>query len=148
MNKSVIIILSLLSLFITGCKKKKSGFDYYEKGRKFLDKEKTPDNLSKAFEMFIKACKKGYGGGCYQAGILLQNGEGVSKDLKRAAEDAFILEALSKKKPSIKESHNKYKLARALATSFNIKDIKFDIDSSSYTMSGVVEYIPFFLKHN
>lgn len=69
------------------------------------------------------------------------------KDLKRAAEDAFLVEALSKKRPSLKNNPNQKALARELSISVKIKKMLFNVDSCSYTMSGEVEYIPFFLKN-
>ena len=69
------------------------------------------------------------------------------KDIKRAAEDAFLVHAISTKKPSLKNNPNRVALARELSTSISIQKMVFDTSSSSYTMSGVVEFIPFFLRH-
>lgn len=68
------------------------------------------------------------------------------KDLKRAAEDAFIINAMAQQKPELKKAYNAASVARSLATSFNIASSKFDVDTVSYTMSGEVKYIPFFLN--
>lgn len=68
------------------------------------------------------------------------------KDLKRAAEDAFLVEAIAHKKPSIKKSRNKNALARAYSTAINIKKLNFDDKSVSYVISGEVDYIPYFLS--
>lgn len=70
------------------------------------------------------------------------------KDLKRAAEDAFLVEAIAKKKPSIKKNRNKQALARKYAVAINIKESEFDVDSVSYVISGEVDYIPYFLSIN
>jgi hypothetical protein len=70
------------------------------------------------------------------------------KDLKRAAEDAFLVEAIAKKKPDIKASRNKILLARKYAKAININDIHFDVKSVSYVISGEVDYIPYFLSIN
>ena len=69
------------------------------------------------------------------------------KDIKRAAEDAFLVHALSKKRPALKNNPNQVAVARALSTSVSIQKMVFNANHSSYTMSGTVEYIPFFLKH-
>ncbi len=69
------------------------------------------------------------------------------KDIKRAAEDAFLVHALSKKKPSLASNPNKIAIARSLAISISLSKMDFNVDDSSYAMSGVVEYVPFFLKH-
>ena len=70
------------------------------------------------------------------------------KDLKRAAEDAFLVEAIAKKKPEIKKSHNVQSLARKYAKAITIKNIHFDVKSVSYIISGEVDYIPYFLSIN
>jgi len=67
-------------------------------------------------------------------------------ELKKAAEDAFIVEALSKKKPSIKNYPNIAKEARKLTTSLVIEEANFDINTQSYKMSGYIEYVPIFLR--
>ncbi len=69
------------------------------------------------------------------------------KDLKRSAEDAFLVEALSQKRPALKNNPNQKALARELAVSISIQKMLFDENSGAYTMSGEVEYIPFFLKN-
>ena len=69
------------------------------------------------------------------------------KDIKRAAEDAFLVHALSTKRPALKNNPNQVELARELSISVSIKKMLFDVEHASYTMNGVVEYIPFFLKH-
>jgi len=69
------------------------------------------------------------------------------KDIKRAAEDAFLVYALSSKKPTLQNNPNKKELARELAISIDMRTMVFDADNSSYTMSGSIEYIPFFLQH-
>lgn len=67
------------------------------------------------------------------------------RKLKRAAEDAFIMKAISIKKPSIVNSTPAE--ARKLALSINIRKFKFDDSTFSYTISGDVKYIPAFLRH-
>lgn len=67
------------------------------------------------------------------------------RDLKAAAEDAFIIEAISRKKPSIRDASASE--ARKLALSITITKFDYDKRSSTYTMSGKVEYIPAFLRH-
>ena len=69
------------------------------------------------------------------------------KDIKRAAEDAFLVHALSTKRAALKNNPNQVAIARTLSTSVSIQKMIFNSSNSSYTMSGVVEYIPFFLKH-
>ncbi len=68
------------------------------------------------------------------------------KQLKAMAEDAFIVEALSKVKPSLRyEGPAK---ARKLATGVDIEKMDFDVDTSTFTISGSVKYIPAFLEHS
>ena len=67
------------------------------------------------------------------------------KKLKLAAEDAFIMKAISTKKPSILEADATE--ARKLALSVNIREFTFDETTFTYTISGDVEYIPVFLRH-
>ncbi|GEM_PF-6466921 len=68
------------------------------------------------------------------------------KKLKAMAEDAFIIEALSKKKPSIRSVSPEE--ARRQAVGITITQMDFDIDTFTYTISGVVEYVPAFLRHS
>ena len=55
------------------------------------------------------------------------------KDLKLAAEDAFIVEAIASKKPSIR--HSSVADARKLALSLEISKFEYDDISSTYTIS-------------
>ncbi|MEA1918186.1 MAG: hypothetical protein U9N42_11750 [Campylobacterota bacterium] len=66
------------------------------------------------------------------------------KDLKQAAEDAFILEAISRKKPSVKD----IKEARRLALEVEITKIDFNVKTLDYIVDGSVTYIPIFLRHS
>jgi hypothetical protein len=65
------------------------------------------------------------------------------KDIKHSARDAFILEAISKKRPSV----NSIQEARKLALEVDIIDESFDINTLDYTINGSVTYIPAFLRH-
>ena len=67
--------------------------------------------------------------------------------IKREAEDAFLVYALSQKKPSLLHSTNKRNLARKLAVSIDMRKMVFDVKNGSYTMSGTVGYVPFFLQN-
>ncbi len=66
------------------------------------------------------------------------------KDIKQYAKDAFILEAISRKKPSVKDISE----ARKLALEVDINKEGFDINTLSYTISGSVTYIPAFLRQD
>ncbi len=68
------------------------------------------------------------------------------KKLKAMAEDAYIMEALATKKPSIRYSSPA--AARRQAVSIELTQMDFDIDTFTYTMSGKIEYIPAFLRHS
>ncbi len=67
------------------------------------------------------------------------------KKLKAMAEDAFIIEALAKKKPDIRYASPAQ--ARRVAAGVKIDKMDFDVDTFTYTISGSVEYIPAFLQH-
>ncbi len=69
-----------------------------------------------------------------------------AKELKRAAKDAFVIEAISQKKPSIKNASNAADRARKMALSVNIEKMEFDSKWMAYKMSGYVEYVPIFLR--
>jgi len=69
-----------------------------------------------------------------------------TKQLKQAAKDAFLIEAISKKKPSIKDESNAIAKARKLAVSVKIEKMKFEPEYLMFKMSGYVEYIPIFLR--
>ncbi len=68
------------------------------------------------------------------------------KKLKALAEDAYIIEALSIKKPSIKDATPAQ--ARKFAVSINISKMDFDMETFTYTISGEIKYIPAFLRHS
>ena len=68
------------------------------------------------------------------------------KKLKAMAEDAYIIEALATKKPSIRYSSPT--VARRQAVSIELTQMDFDIDTFTYTISGKIEYIPAFLRHS
>ena len=68
------------------------------------------------------------------------------KDLKPAAKDAFIVEAISKKRPSIKTASKKVELAKKFALSVNITKMDLDVTTASYKMAGTVKYIPAFVQ--
>ena len=68
------------------------------------------------------------------------------KKLKSMAEDAYIIEALASKKPSIRYSSPA--VARRQAVSIELTKMDFDIDTFTYTISGKIEYIPAFLRHS
>jgi len=68
------------------------------------------------------------------------------KKLKTMAEDAFIIEALSRKKPSIR--YVSPAEARRQAVGIAITRMDFDAETFTYTISGVVEYVPAFLRHS
>jgi TPR repeat protein len=40
---------------------------------------------ARAAHFYTQACEMGYGGGCYNEAIMLENGRGVPRDLQRAA---------------------------------------------------------------
>ena len=69
------------------------------------------------------------------------------KNLKKSAEDAFLVAAITSKKPALKNNPNQVKIARSIATSLNITEMTYDVETASYLMNGSVEYIPFFLKN-
>ncbi|MDF1877455.1 hypothetical protein JHD47_06460 [Sulfurimonas sp. SAG-AH-194-L11] len=69
------------------------------------------------------------------------------KDIKKAAEDAFLVYALSTKRASLKNNPNQISIARELSIALSITKSVFDPKNSAYTMSGTVDYIPFFLKN-
>ncbi|RLA72564.1 MAG: hypothetical protein DRG24_02565 [Epsilonproteobacteria bacterium] len=68
------------------------------------------------------------------------------KKLKALAEDAYIMEALATKKPSIRYASPE--AVRKQAVSIELTKMDFDIDTFTYTMSGKIEYIPAFLRHS
>jgi len=74
------------------------------------------------------------------------NPEVPIKKLKAMAEDAYIIEALASKKPSIRYSSPA--VARRQAVSIELTQMHFDIDTFTYTISGKIEYIPAFLRHS
>jgi hypothetical protein len=67
------------------------------------------------------------------------------KDLKLAAEDAFIIEAIASKKPSARKAS--IQEVRKLALSIDITKSYYNPKKLEYTISGQVEYIPEFLYH-
>ena len=67
------------------------------------------------------------------------------KDLKLAAEDAFIIEAISSKKPSARKAN--IQDVRKLALSIDITKFDYNPEKLEYTISGQVEYVPAFLRH-
>ncbi len=68
--------------------------------------------------------------------------------LKIAAKEAFVIEAISKKRPSIKTESNAAEQAKKLAVSVNIEKMDFNADWLAYKLSGYVEYIPIFLRND
>ena len=65
--------------------------------------------------------------------------------LRNAAEDAFIIEAISRKKPSARRAH--IAEVRKMALSIAISKFDYDEEKATYIISGKVEYIPAFLRH-
>lgn len=65
------------------------------------------------------------------------------KYIQKAAEDAFLVNAISKVLPSIKNNVQK---ARKLIVSYDIKTMDFNIDQGTYLMSGSIKYIPYILE--
>lgn len=74
------------------------------------------------------------------------NADIAQRDLKVAAEGAFIVEAISSKKPSVRSASADE--ARKLVLSVEITKASYDEESATYTMSGAVEYIPAFLRNS
>ncbi len=68
------------------------------------------------------------------------------EQLKQAAKDAFVIEAIAQKKPSIKGEVDAAAKARKLAVSVNIESMDFDSAFLAYKLSGYVEYVPIFLR--
>jgi len=68
-----------------------------------------------------------------------------ARELKAAAQSAFIIEALSSKKPSVQNTSADR--VRQLALSVEILKSDYDEDNATYIISGVVEYIPLFLRN-
>jgi len=68
------------------------------------------------------------------------------KQLKEEAKKAFLIEAIAQKKPTIKMSKTPYKDAKRVAFSVNITKLNFHSQWMAYSVSGVVEYIPLFLR--
>jgi hypothetical protein len=64
------------------------------------------------------------------------------KDLKQAAHDAFIFEAIRTKKPSVRNAQE----AKHLALNINIQRESFDMLTLSYHIDGTITYIPAFLN--
>lgn len=115
---------------------------HYTNGKNFGDIEVTITAYATDEDLYNMSIQK-----ISLANYTYANANIPLKDLKLAAEDAFLIEALSQQKPSLKTHPNKKGIARDLAVSINIKKMAFDVNSCSYTMNGEVEYIPFFLKH-
>ncbi|MCW8895238.1 MAG: hypothetical protein OQK48_01885 [Sulfurimonas sp.] len=67
------------------------------------------------------------------------------RDLKAAAESAFIVEAISPIKPSIRSAT--INQARKVILSVQIINADYDEQNASYIMSGAVEYVPAFLRN-
>jgi len=70
------------------------------------------------------------------------------KQLKQAAKDAFLIEAISQKKPSITTQENALAQAKSFALSVNIQKMDFNEDWLAYKISGYVEYVPIFLRND
>jgi len=68
--------------------------------------------------------------------------------LKTEADNAFLIEAIGQKKPSIKTAPNGVELAKKLAVSIKITQKEFNPDWLAYKMSGYVEYVPIFLRND
>jgi len=68
------------------------------------------------------------------------------KELKKAAIDAFLVEIFSKKIKKLKEKKDAIKIARELTISIDLKNIKLNPQTSSYTIDGSVKYIPYMLE--
>jgi hypothetical protein len=68
--------------------------------------------------------------------------------LEKEAQNAFLVEAVGQKRPSIKTQVDAVKLAKELIVSMKIEKSLFNADFMAYQMSGYVEYIPLFLKSN
>lgn len=83
--------------------------------------------------------------------IVLNNFKFTNKDLtlvelKEEAKKAFLVEAIAQKKPTIKMSKTPYEDAKKLIFSSNITSMKFHEDWMAYSVSGVVEYVPLFVR--
>lgn len=76
-------------------------------------------------------------------GFKYSNKKAPLKKLKGLAENAFIIEALSKINPAVKKLSSSN--AKKLTTSLEIKkeNMVFDTESMTYTISGKVGYVPF-----
>lgn len=79
-------------------------------------------------------------------GFRYTNSSLAIKELKKAAKDAFLVEIFSQNIQNFKKQKNKINLARKLAISLDIVSMKLDVSTSSYTISGGVEYIPYFTQ--
>ncbi|MDF1877454.1 hypothetical protein JHD47_06455, partial [Sulfurimonas sp. SAG-AH-194-L11] len=78
--------------------------------------------------------------------FMYSNRDLTIKQLEQAAKDAFIVEAIAQKKPSIKTEQDAAKKARALVIDFKIEKMDFSADWLAYKLSGYVEYVPIFLR--
>ncbi len=64
------------------------------------------------------------------------------KDLKQAAYDAFVFEAIKQQKPSVRNAEE----AKHLALNVEIQRESFDMATLTYHINGIVRYIPVFLN--
>ena len=64
------------------------------------------------------------------------------KDLKQAAYDAFVFEAIKQQKPSVRNTEE----AKHLALNVEIQRESFDMATLTYHINGIVRYIPVFLN--
>lgn len=96
MKKVVIAVACAAVLFGAGddAKKPQDAWDSgdtrscYNLGGSYYNDQGVKQDLSKASELYAKACDMGYANGCYNLGVLYAEGQGVNKD-KQAAKKYF-----------------------------------------------------------
>ena len=85
MKKVVVLLVCAVVLLVGDKSGIESSFDPkkdYEQGRAFYNNKE----YDKAAELFKKACDGGDMRGCYNLGVMYTNGNGVEKDLDKAAD--------------------------------------------------------------
>ena len=73
----LLVVLFSIVLFSIGFSK-----DLTESGKEAYDK----GDYQKAAELYQKACDSGVAGGCYNLGLLYDEGQGVNQDYQKAAQ--------------------------------------------------------------
>ena len=85
MKKFIVLLVCAVVLLVGDKSGTQSSFGAektYEQGRAFYNNKE----YDKAFESFKKACDSGNMRGCFNLGIMYEEGNGVEKDFSKAAE--------------------------------------------------------------